>query len=88
MDNEFQKENDNNLSIKIGEKKYLWKDMNVFQKLLAFIFITIVLALTAALIILVIIPIGIIVITILAVALAIVVLAIPIWLVKSIIRRN
>ena len=83
---QMEKESDN--VIRIGAKTYLWKDMNIFQKLLALVFITIVLALTAALIVLVIIPIGIIVVTVLAVALALVVLAIPIWLLKSIIRKK
>ena len=83
---EFQKESDN--VIRINSKTYHWKDFNILQKLLAVVFITIVLVLTAALIILVIIPIGIIVVTVLAIALAVVLLGIPIWLVKSIIRRK
>ena len=79
---------DNQMNIRIGNKVYLWKDLNILQKALAILFIAIVMVLVAALIILIIIPIGFIVLTILAFALAIMLLSIPIWLLKTITRSK
>ena len=87
-DYEYQNGNTSDNIIQIGSKTYYWKDMNILQKLLALVFVTFVLVVTALLIIFVIIPIGFIVLVILAIVLAIVMLAIPIWLIKSLLKRR